>query len=104
MTKAELDAQAAFEKMQARLDALPKFARTRNVTEPAPKPFALKFPRGDNDPVCSKNTTMTSYAAKPVVQQYTGTKMLGIGQMHKSNLVPVFSSLEAEEIGKMRRG
>jgi hypothetical protein len=34
---------------------------------------------------------------------YTGTKILGIGTMHKSNAVPIFSSEEAEAISKMRR-
>lgn len=36
--------------------------------------------------------------------QYTGTKMLGVGQMAKSNAVPVFSVEEATEIARMRRG
>ena len=35
--------------------------------------------------------------------KYTGDKLLGISALHKSNLVPVFSSSEAEEIAKMRR-
>jgi len=35
--------------------------------------------------------------------QYTGTKILGIGTMHKSNAVPVFSSEEAHDIATMRR-
>ena len=35
---------------------------------------------------------------------YTGTKMLGVATMHKSNSVPVFSPEEAVEISKMRRG
>ena len=35
---------------------------------------------------------------------YTGTKILGIATMHKSNLVPVFSDEEAVDISKMRRG
>lgn len=35
--------------------------------------------------------------------QYTGTKMLGVGQMHKSNAVPIFSDDEAQDIAKMRR-
>lgn len=45
-------------------------------------------------------------ATKPVdsVKVYTGTKMIGIGQLHKSNAVPVFSSDDAKEISKMRRG
>ena len=36
--------------------------------------------------------------------QYTGTKILGIGTMHKSNAVPVFSEEEAHDIATMRRG
>ena len=35
--------------------------------------------------------------------QYTGTKVLGIGTMHKSNSIPVFSDQEAVDISKMRR-
>jgi hypothetical protein len=36
--------------------------------------------------------------------QYTGDKMLGIGTLHKSNAVPVFSDNEAKEMARMRRG
>lgn len=35
---------------------------------------------------------------------YTGSKIIGIGTMHKSNLVPIFSDDEAKDISKMRRG
>jgi hypothetical protein len=35
---------------------------------------------------------------------YTGDKMIGIGTMHKSNSVPIFSAEDAEAIAKMRRG
>jgi len=36
---------------------------------------------------------------------YTGErKLLGVAVMHKSNLVPVFSQEDAEDIAKMRRG
>ena len=34
---------------------------------------------------------------------YTGTKVKGIGTMHKSNAVPIFSDEEAKDISKMRR-
>jgi hypothetical protein len=34
---------------------------------------------------------------------YTGDKIIGIGTMHKSNAVPIFSSEDAEAISKMRR-
>lgn len=43
-------------------------------------------------------------AVKKDAQQYTGTAMLGIGQLHKSNSVPVFSKEDAVDISKMRRG
>ena len=36
-------------------------------------------------------------------QFYTGDKMLGIGTLHKSNAVPVFSVEEAQDMAKMRR-
>jgi len=42
-----------------------------------------------------------TYKASPV---YTGTKMIGIGQLHKSNAVPVFCDQDAIDIAKMRRG
>jgi hypothetical protein len=34
---------------------------------------------------------------------YTGTKIKGIGTMHKSNAVPVFTDNEAKDIASMRR-
>jgi len=43
-------------------------------------------------------------AVKQEVQQYTGDNMLGIGQLHKSNSVPVFRKEDAEDQAKMRRG
>ncbi len=40
---------------------------------------------------------------KPEQKVYTGTKVKGIGTMHKSNAVPIFSDEEAVDISKMRR-
>lgn len=48
---------------------------------------------GHFGPVSSKQPT-----------KYTGTKMLGIGQLHKSNAVPVFCDQDAVDIARMRRG
>jgi len=53
-----------------------------------------KYPSGDG--------IGTTYARKENV--YTGDKLLGIATMHKSNMVPVFSKENAEDIAKMRRG
>ena len=34
---------------------------------------------------------------------YTGTQMIGIATLHKSNAVPVFSKEDAVEVSRMRR-
>lgn len=49
------------------------------------------------------DTHLGAVSSKPT-QQYTGTKILGIGTLHKSNAVPVFSDDEAKDISRMRRG
>lgn len=42
-----------------------------------------------------------STALKPQ-KVYTGTQMLGIATMHKSNAVPVFSHQTAQQISSMK--
>jgi hypothetical protein len=43
------------------------------------------------------------HSTTTVQKVYTGTKVLGIATMHKSNAVPVFAQEEAVEISRMRR-
>lgn len=50
----------------------------------------------------SRDTGGGQAAAKPQ-QEYTGTEMIGIGQLHKSNAIPVFKQQDAEDLAKMRR-
>ena len=45
-----------------------------------------------------------SSMAKKEEKVYTGTEIIGIAQMHKSNAIPVRSKKSAEEVAKMRRG
>ena len=42
-------------------------------------------------------------ALKKDAPVYTGDKIIGIGTMHKSNAVPIFSNSEAKDISTMRR-
>jgi hypothetical protein len=49
--------------------------------------------RGDNSGV----------GASREVKQYTGSEMVGIGQLHKSNAVPVFRAQDAKDLASMRR-
>jgi hypothetical protein len=52
--------------------------------------------------VRSLNTGLGVASLAPA-KVYTGTKVIGIATMHKSNAVPVFSDEEAVDIAKMRR-
>ena len=36
-------------------------------------------------------------------KMYTGSEMIGIGQLHKSNAIPIFKKSDAEDLAKMRR-
>jgi hypothetical protein len=61
--------------------------------------------RGADDPKPkSLNTWVTGAVNIRQTPQYTGTKIIGIGTMHKSNAVPIFSDQEAIDISRMRRG
>lgn len=61
------------------------------------------FYRRETPHVPSLNSVAVDNCAKKEIQEYTGTNMIGIGQMHKSNAVPIFNTEEAENIAKMRR-
>jgi len=50
----------------------------------------------------SRDSGSGNATLKPV-PVYTGDKMIGIGQLHKSNAVPVFRTEDAEDIARMRR-
>ena len=60
---------------------------------------------GGSNPSGPTSTIMyNSSMAKKQQKIYTGTEIIGIAQMHKSNAVPVRGKKQAEEIAKMRRG
>ena len=42
-------------------------------------------------------------AALAPAKVYTGSDMIGIGQLHKSNAIPIFKKSDAEDLSKMRR-
>jgi len=62
-----------------------------------------KFPPGREPVEVRSLDTGWVACTKAQDQEYTGTKVKGIGTMHKSNAVPIFSDDEAIEISKMRR-
>lgn len=68
------------------------------VYKPAPKTH-----RGAGDPKLPSRDTGWVSCVKAPDKVYTGTKIKGIGTMHKSNAVPIFSDEEAQDIARMRR-
>ena len=65
--------------------------------------YSLKIPEGRNTTAHIKSVDTGGNATLAPAKIYTGTKVLGIATMHKSNAVPVFSDEEAIDISKMRR-
>jgi hypothetical protein len=94
----ELD--ASWEKL------LKKYA-TKTVVKPKPQQLSDVYSLGK--PACRETPKIPSlpFTGGPCALKpnpvYTGDKIKGIGTMHKSNAVPVFSDQEAKDIATMRR-
>jgi hypothetical protein len=79
--------------------------RRKRALEAEPLQYTLTTPigRSNTHSIKSRDTGHTGAVRTKDIPQYTGTKILGIGTMHKSNAVPVFSDEEAKSISSMRR-
>lgn len=79
----------------------------KKIKDFKPKSKNLPVKESNTGPVYpSLNTNfkeLSGVCAKKEEQVYTGSKLIGIAVMHKSNLVPVFSRDDATELAKMRR-
>ena len=90
-----LKAQGAADEQRKRTRAMRAEPLQYNLTSDNDRANTRHIPSldtGHSGPVSSKENP-----------KYTGTKILGIGTMHKSNAVPVFSEEEAHDIATMRR-
>ena len=77
--------------------------RARAMTA-EPLTYKLSAPVGrETQQIASRDTGHTGAVRTRDIPQYTGTECIGIGQLHKSNGVPVFKKQDAEDIAKMRR-
>jgi hypothetical protein len=76
--------------------------------EPAKHPHyreTQRIPSLSEENAVSKLQTIRGHSQTPRAEPkiYTGSKLIGIGMLHKSNLVPIFSKEEAEDQANMRR-
>jgi hypothetical protein len=97
--------RAQWEQRQAEWDRLsPRFGSGRVAVTKTVR-LSPQYPPGrePQQHIPSVPDTPGAVAARAPDKVYTGTKIKGIGTMHKSNAVPVFSDDEAREISSMRR-
>lgn len=78
--------------------------RRSKALKAEPLTYTLSAPPGrETQHVKSRDTGHTGAVRTADIPQYTGTKIKGIGTMHKSNAVPIFTDDEARDIASMRR-
>lgn len=111
--RAEAEAAAWTELEQRLAQSRPNFSG-QPVSDPAmpsgafrPLTLSPAYPPGrEPQNIASLNggvDTPGAVGARAADKVYTGNKIKGIGTLHKSNAVPVFSDDEAVEIAHMRR-
>lgn len=98
----ELD--SSWKELQKKWGVEAEEKKRRRALSAEPLNYKLAVPASRSTAhIPSRNTGevgVTTYKPNPI---YTGTKIKGIGTMHKSNAVPVFSDDEAKAISSMRR-
>ena len=98
----ELD--ESWKAMQAKWGVDAEDKKRKRAMTAEPLNYNLSTPVGrETKTIKSVDTGHTGAVSSKQIPQYTGTKIKGIGTMHKSNAVPIFSNEEAVEISKMRR-
>ena len=98
----ELD--EAWKLLQKKWEVEAEEKKRRRALAAEPLSYTLSAPpgRGNTKHIPSQGQS-TGVAALRPAPVYTGTKIKGIGTMHKSNAVPIFSDEEAHDIATMRR-
>ena len=78
-------------------NSMPQRSLAQSGSAPALGAGGQRFESSNSDQLY--NTSM----AKKEENVYTGTEIIGIGQMHKSNAIPIRGKKQAIEIANMRR-
>jgi hypothetical protein len=95
----ELD--EAWKQLQKKWAVEAEDKKRRRALEAAPLVYTLSG--RETTRIASRDTGHTGAVRTKDIPKYTGTKIKGIGTMHKSNAVPIFSDEEAVAISQMRR-
>jgi hypothetical protein len=98
----ELD--ASWKELQKKWDVEAEDKKRKRALSQPTLSYKLSAPPGRGSTAHIPSRVTEGGSTAPVHKVYTGTKVLGIATMHKSNAVPVFAEEEAIEISRMRRG
>lgn len=98
----ELD--ASWKELQKKYELDAEARQRQRALAAQPLVYKLTAPAGRETVRYPSRGTTAGGSTAPVHKVYTGTKVLGIATMHKSNAVPVFQAEDAVEISRMRRG
>jgi len=101
--QAARDLDASWKELCKRQGVEEEERKRKRAMKAEPLVYSLAVPADrSNSHIKSLNSGAGVAVLKPV-QVYTGDKMIGIGQLHKSNAVPVFRDEDIKDIARMRR-
>ena len=96
--------EADWRELQKKWDIDADDKKRKRALAAEPLQYTLSAPVGrETQRIASRDTGHSGAVRTKDIPKYTGTKILGIGTMHKSNAVPIFSDEQAVEISTMRR-
>jgi hypothetical protein len=95
--------EADWKELQKKWEVDADDKKRKRALEAEPLSYTLSAPPGRTTSNGIPSRVTAGGSTSSVHKVYTGTKVLGIGTMHKSNAVPIFSDEEAKAISTMRR-
>jgi len=97
----ELD--ASWKELQKKWAVDAEEKKRRRALAAEPLSYKLTTPAGRTNTRHIPSVNTGGNAALAPAKVYTGSEMIGIGQLHKSNAIPIFKKSDAEDLAKMRR-
>ena len=97
----ELD--ASWKELQKKWEVQEEDKKRKRALKAEPLTYKLSTPAGRSTSHIPSRNTGDGIANTKQIPKYTGTKIIGISQMAKSNAVPVFEQEHIIDIARMRR-
>jgi hypothetical protein len=85
------------------VDVEDKKRRRALAAEPLEYRLTAPVGRATSAHIPSRDTGHSGAVSSQARPEYTGDAMIGIGQLHKSNGIPIFRKQDAEDLARMRR-